>query len=348
MSLLRSLIKSVNAFMILRPPQERTQRRLIIHAGAHKTASTTLQIALFRNRKRLADQNVHYAVRGSERANHSLVAEWFKGLTKFKLDVSFEDAWRDIDAIADGSPATVILSSEEFSRRLPTPVDFSEVIRRTPSFDRHEIVVVLREQVSFLESFYLQMRQSNAHIGFQDWLKTAVLAGTPKFGLYTDFAQLDDTLLRSFAPDCVSYISYQTIGDHPVGPLGRFLAHIGIPAADDLEVPGRMHASLDPLGFVIAREVLGGEMPSNPQVEAAKVALFERHSDKTRTTLHTRESIATVRARFEGLNLDFSRKVSSRLSGPIQLSQGPTTSLYYDEISQEDREAVKLAILGAD
>jgi hypothetical protein len=315
-------------------------RRLIIHAGMHKTASTTLQVALYRNRAALAKVGIVYPTPPQGHAQHYLLSGWNPQLqTTYPPILSPEDDWQAINDIGGTEPVTVILSSEEFSRRSPTRIDFEEIVSRTPSFDHHEIIVVLRDQISLLQSVFLQIRQGNTVSNFPEWLRQATdSAHNP--GLFFDYYQLHAHLTKAFTADQISYLPYDTFNDHELGVMGTFLEHLRYDNVPGLKAVDRRNVSIDPLGYYLCRDLLEGSLPTKQQLELVRSMLLDRHPDKQKTSLYTKAEIETLSERFQSLNKPFEEAISQSLHTSITMPKVKSTTLYRCEVTDADRHAI--------
>jgi hypothetical protein len=315
-------------------------RRLIIHAGMHKTASTTLQVALYRNRAALAKAGIIYPKPPQGHAQHYLLSGWNPQLqATYPPILSPEDDWQAINDIGGTEPVTVILSSEEFSRRSPTRIDFEEIVRRTPSFDSHEIVVVLRNQISLLQSVFLQIRQGNTVLDFPEWHRQAI-ESVHNPGLFFDYSQLHAHLTKAFTADHVSYLPYDTFDDHKLGVMGKFLKQLGYDDVPELKSIERRNVSIDPLGYYLCRDLLEGRLPTKQQLEIVLSMLRERHPDKQKTSLYTKVEIETLSERFQSLNKPFEEVVSQSLHSSITMPKVNRATLYRCEVTEADRHAI--------
>lgn len=319
-------------------------RRLIIHAGMHKTASTTLQVALYRNRAALAKARIIYPTPPQGHAQHYLLSGWNPQLQAIYPPIlSPEDDWQAINGIGDTEPVTVILSSEEFSRRSPNRVNFEEIIHRTPSFDQHEIVVVLRDQISLLQSVFLQIRQGNTVLDFPEWIRQAT-ESVHNPGLFFDYSQLHAHLTKAFTADQISYLPYDTFDDHDLGVMGTFLAHLDHDDVPGLKTVDRRNVSIDPLGYYLCRDLLEGSLPTKQQLGIVLSMLRERHPDKPKTSLYTKAEIETLSERFQSLNKPFQEAASQSLQAAIAMPQLKSTILYRCEVTEADRHAISRSL----
>lgn len=157
--------------------------RLIIHIGTHKTATTTLQRHLARNRDALAARGIWYPNydlidKGSHYAHLGIVNALSEQHDKF----SAEDAERFFAAVTErcGDHAATILSAEPFYRHITYPEDggiprnpdrywrlrrsYIERIRALFGAANPEIVVVFRRQIDYAPSLYQEHIKTTRYI----------------------------------------------------------------------------------------------------------------------------------------------------------------------------------------
>ena len=161
--------------MYFAPPQtaktRRKPRRLWLHAGLHKTGTTSLQSFLAQNRDLLARHGVLYVRAGTNQylnGNHNVAWE-ITGDHRFELDTgTLMEAAQEIDDF-DGD---AIMSSEDFESLLHRPKAFNPLFRHK-LLAGHQITVVVyvRNQAEYLASLFLE-NQANHGItwGVNDYL----------------------------------------------------------------------------------------------------------------------------------------------------------------------------------
>src|SRR5699024_9725120 len=135
--------------------ERKAMSRLVIHIGLHKTGSTAIQNVLGNARNFLLQEGIIYPSFEGEFYHHGLVNPWI-ALPKV---YSFSDpakAWKDLTELAKGDH-TVIVSSEEFSRLQRSSINYKEVREITRAFDEVTVVLVLRHQLQYIQSIYLEV-----------------------------------------------------------------------------------------------------------------------------------------------------------------------------------------------
>ena len=145
-------------------------RRLIIHAGTHKTASTYIQARLHLNRDLLLSQRITYRFPSSESTT-------FKSLTKAISDDAWS-RWDDYLSSFDQSPNDVLISAEQFSSRLCDPKVIAR-LRRVASTHGYElsIVIFIRSQLDYINSRYAYSLKRFYHTQTFETYITEVLDG---------------------------------------------------------------------------------------------------------------------------------------------------------------------------
>jgi hypothetical protein len=254
---------------------------LILHIGTHKTASTTLQDTLAANRAALARQGVVYPKIGQATGHHTLATHWIDLPAIYHEPEPAAAHWQGLAAHArDG--ATVILSSEEFSRWKPQAVDFAEVRRFAAPFARTTVVCFLRNQLGFIQSIYLQMAKRAPPNSFESLIAGA-LAGNHAAGMFLDYGQLHAHVARGFPEAEILFLPYEAACRHPGGLVGCFLERVGlgalrVEAAPDASFPGRNRTDRRTTVFTPA-EAARLAAHFEPLNRAFEAACRQRHPD---------------------------------------------------------------------
>lgn len=139
--------------------------RLILHAGTHKTGTTSIQQALHANRTWLRERGVHYPDPegwfGGNPAAHHAFSHAVAGIGEASVD----DARRFIEAVADATEEgeTVLLSAEPVYRHVIGPPDDDWWARHSAYLDGLasvlrpfdvEVFLIFRRRDAFIESVY--------------------------------------------------------------------------------------------------------------------------------------------------------------------------------------------------
>jgi hypothetical protein len=131
------------------------QPRVFVHAGLHKTGTTTVQTFLSSASDRLREQGFLYPRTGAIGKAHFNIA-W-----QLTRDRRFEKSRGTIEDLADeikGFNGDIILSCEDFEAILDQPQRFVP-LRFHPAFANREFIVLVyvRNQNGYAESLYLQL-----------------------------------------------------------------------------------------------------------------------------------------------------------------------------------------------
>jgi hypothetical protein len=140
------------------PAASTGQRRILIHAGLHKTGTTTLQQFLNSVSGQLRGKNVLYPSAGRPAevpdAHHN-VAWQLAGDRRFRTAAGTLD---DVAAEISAFPGDAIISSEDFESVLGSPLRLTPLLNHELlSNHTFTLVFYLRDQASYLESLFFEM-----------------------------------------------------------------------------------------------------------------------------------------------------------------------------------------------
>ena len=213
-----------------------TEKRIIVHVGLPKTASTFLQRELFPYLK-----DVHYLdrSRASElRDVHRLVQQASRRL--------FADAASDVSdlhreaarRLARVDEPAVLISNETFAGDVGIGfLDCGSMAQAIQTlFPQGRIFCVLRRQDSFLESLYKHAVAKGYASSIELFVNLGAPARTPvkspEAKIYTDhnidyrhvdLARLATILVETFGRDRCLFLPYEMLRDQPDAFVGRFL-----------------------------------------------------------------------------------------------------------------------------
>ena len=202
-----------------------------------------------------------------------------------------------------GGKSTLVLSSEEFSRARPQAVDFTELAGFVAGFGQRTVVCYLRNQASYIQSIYLQVRKRGRTVNF-DHFVAACIAERFAGGMYLDYGALFARVRAGFGPEEMRFLSYEEASGHPGGLAGHFLTTISsifaIPPAQ------RSNVSPSPLAFWVAMRVAAERAQPGPPaaelLEAAEQAVADMVGRGVRTTIFTRTQLRRLYEVYEPLN----------------------------------------------
>ena len=307
-------------------------RRIILHVGMHKTASTSLQMLMRLNSAALAKDNVIYpSTPGAQAGHHHLISHWHHNLAReYPPAISPDADWRSINELKAGEPVTVILSTEEFSRYAPSRVDFGDIRQRLTSYDQIEVVCVLREQLSLLQSIYLQTYRDQQDAEFIDWI---VRCFRVKFcsGVFLDYLELDEFLSQSFGAENVKYLSYESLSGNDT-LLPWFLSQLGIQPSQPLRPLQRKNTGRDPLGNFVASQFIDRKVLTARQADQAGAIILHSYPEKRRTSLYRKAEILAAQASISENNQRFRDHVQERFQGGLASPEIKEDTLYRCEL----------------
>lgn len=138
-------------------------RKLILHAGRHKTGTTTLQDFLYGNSEFLLQHNYNYPRYGLKGSGHHRIGAALTraNIKSLGVDVvkALDDHRTNLHQVLDTHSSDLIISSEAFQNCDPRVVkDFFS------DFDT-EVVIYLREEMGYLISSYAQKVQASRYTG---------------------------------------------------------------------------------------------------------------------------------------------------------------------------------------
>ena len=284
--------------------------RIILHVGTHKTATTTLQDTCAANRRRLAAHGVIFPEIGPTNGQHTLVTRWIPLPPRFCDPRPALEHWQALARRHAGGEATILVSSEEFSRCRPA-VDMAELGRLVAPFGRRTVVCVLRNQLAYLQSIYLQVSQTPGVAGFESFLAEALLTNLAT-GVQLDYGALYDRLLAGFAPEEIVFLPYEAALAAPGGLVGALFDRLGLGDAGAALAPlaaGDSNVSAAPLAAWAAGQIAAPQVAPPRLVGLAGEVIAETFGAAARTTLFTRAEVARVARHFAPINAAFEARV---------------------------------------
>ena len=220
-----------------------TRRQLMIHVGAHRTATTSTQKFLNANGPKLLEQGVLYPYRESRHLK--IMNRLFSG------ELSAEELADDLTRRADRRPKpvhTVVLSDEDIVMRR----DLSPLAKLSGRFDV-TILYTLRRQDLWLESWYFQnvkwqWDRALAHLTFDRFM-----AQRDRF----HWIHYDDcvrSLERLFGQENVRLGVFEK-GQMPRGPVIELAERIGLTNLEGFTEAPHINASMSAEVVELARRL---------------------------------------------------------------------------------------------
>lgn len=332
--------------------------RLLLHIGAHKTATSYVQRLFHLNRDLLASHGIIYPDIGPNRAHHILVTPWidipeipesyygrfgfFQRLQGHNRFNAFFDRFVARHASQKG---TVFLSAEIFSRAEPQRVDMQDLARRLAPFEDVRIVYTLRHQADYIQSIWLQLAKNGKAPRFDQFLTHAIQDHLAS-GLWVEHGKVIDHVLTGFSPDQLVVLDYEAIKRHPEGMAGPFLdlmnSSLRFRGLEDIEREDA-NISPDPLASWLAHSTCWPS-PARPGLAGKLEASLDdirKHHGKKRTTLYSREEYKMVGEAFSEANAKLAGWFQADPShGGLSAPASPETLLFREDLTFSDWSAL--------
>jgi len=211
------------------------KRKLILHIGAHRTATSTLQDYLFRNIVPLKKMGFFYPFR--TRRHLTLMDNLFSGKK------TTEQVAKTLNNLIEAHKRplhTIILSDEDICTRR----DLSVLAGFRKAFDV-KIVYTLRRQDLWLESWYLQniKWQWNDRLSHCSFVEFMAMQSDFHWINYNRYVR---HLEKTFGRDNI-ILNIHEAQQMPDGPVGMFCDSIGLTPASDFHAPARINQSFSPM-----------------------------------------------------------------------------------------------------
>lgn len=199
-------------------------KKVYIHIGLPKTATSSIQAFLFSNNDWLHEQGYHYLQSGLSptlKCHHEMIWKLglHPGLSYVEKDVTRHRArlLKELDEEVRSEPYNTIISSE----LLTFVRDFNQLKPLLEMFERKEIfyILYLRRQDYFLESLYQQIIKDGATLPFDEWFKNSKNIGNFNhlINRLSKISPLENVLIDSYDPEQEGF-----------NPVKNFLSMIGI------------------------------------------------------------------------------------------------------------------------
>ena len=192
-------------------------RPVLIHAGTHKTGTTSLQMLFTRHRAELRDQGILYPAMGvwsggSEVESHSNIAWELMGHVLFDSTSGTLDDL--IDEIAASDCEKVLLSSEEFSCLFTRPDRLRDFKDRLESAGlAPQIALTFREVEEYAASLYVTLASFAFDMDYAEFTERVATEGQVTFRQNTycfDYGLLERTFSEVFGEEAVTCTDYDS------------------------------------------------------------------------------------------------------------------------------------------
>lgn len=305
------------------------KKRLFLHIGSHKTATTFLQNSLTRNAGTLRDLGLLYPKAGRIHGAHFKLCWALKAPETKDSALEALDDWAALFEEIDAAPEEVIvLSSEEFGLAI-------DPYRLAPLAERYDVAVIfyLRSPDSYMESFYNQVVKD---FGTRESRSIETyLAEQPPFFLETM------ALLRPweemFGTDAVRLRLFDR--DHlPNGILRDFLETLGCTRFPEFRPPDdsvlhKQSLPPDALDYLRLSNPWMTRGDGHHRFVQQLVALAQDHAERlqqTRAGILSLKARQTLRKRFAGSNRQAAQRFLGMDHTPFPPAQAPAPPEDYD------------------
>lgn len=258
--------------------------RILIHAGAPKTATTFIQRGLYSNRDLLADLGVYLPMTGRLELEPNAVCHhhlaW--ALISPRAYRRSPQGWSALaDELSSVDARVVILSSEAFSR-VASKDDGSQLVTNAARELSESLTIAyfVRNQLSLMNSLYGQRVKS--------------LRMVEGFDYHTDnyrsrrLFDYEALLKPWYTDDSLRFEAVPFTGSRDVDPLAELLAAAGIDLGDAVleHESDDVNSSLGPVGIEAARllgSYLRGMFPDFDSEEMAAKKLYRLSSSRAQS-----------------------------------------------------------------
>lgn len=322
--------------------------RVILHIGAHKTATSFLQATFYRNRALLARHGLIYPAIGPNDAHHALAGTWLK---MPHIPASFygpggpDALWDRVIAAHARNPGCLFLSAETFSRIWPQAVPMADLAKRLAAFEDIRIVYTVRRQADLIPSVWAQIARSRKVSQPASFVRTAVEARRAG-GVPIDHNASYERILAGFAPAQIHLLDYADFAQTRNRVLQVFLDLAGVSVSAEELVPAPpedSNISPDPLAIFLAQTISRAAPP--PADLVSDITGVLRRPQQRHTTLLSRAEYAKIAGRFAPSNARLAERVQDVQPGfRILETDPPATMLYRDEVGADLWAAIAGAI----
>lgn len=167
-------------------------KKIVVHAGIHKTGSTAIQIALFHHPEQFEQQGIKYPRTGLDDGAHHLIAR------KLRSGEKGTSVLEDLTKEISDWPETVVISSEELdSLSKPHIQHLRDALAGMTT--QLQVVIYLRPQYSLIRSQYSQqIREGFIRDPFDVFFRNAV-----RHARFLKIEEVIDPWIEIFGKACV-------------------------------------------------------------------------------------------------------------------------------------------------
>lgn len=217
--------------------------RVLLHAGFHKTGTTTLQQALLRNRRALSP-HLRLIPREDLMPAGRTARAWSAGRDPMEMALFRYELAQAVEGWGRSDPRPVVLSQEDLCGNMPGRHGVESYAAAAPLMQamaetltelypqaRPELYFSTRAPETWLASVYAQhLRAMRMTLSAEEFAE--------RYRAAADLDAVVDEIAETLAPLPVHRAALEDSRDRPLGPLD--------PLLDLLELPDDMRAGLDP------------------------------------------------------------------------------------------------------
>lgn len=283
--------------------------KLILHIGAHKTGTTSLQYCFDNNHKLLKSHSIYYPRLHKHKAHHDFTAPWISHITSTSQYAKQDalNAWKALSDEFANTEQTVFLSSEVFSRIKPESVNFRELSLLVEKFDEVEILYVMRDQATMLQSIFMEVTRYTAQPINWETMIERVKNNRPPTGVSLDHNVVLNKILEGFDDRQIHFATYSNLQKSSADFFGFFLTRCGINGIPDKFSFQEVYSnvSFDPLSHWLSLRLFPWNKEIDPDLaKVIRKTLDECFDANEITTLMTRSEINLIQEKFQALNLE--------------------------------------------
>ena len=251
-----------------------SRTRVVLHVGAHKTGSSLVQKFLRDNRKALSGSGIHYI----PRSDMNTLVGWGKALHDKP-----ELLRTRLEEVTAGR-AGVALASHENTLGRPfvpgTPGLYPDGPRNAKALGQildgldYTVVVYIRPQADFVESYYLQSLHEGGTQTFAEWTEEMIVAES------LSWQPLIDALEESLGPERVVVKDFREIQHGQEEFLRRFFTAIGVDPGIPLSYAPVRNPSISEKGMQMALAV--NPLLTQPRQRKAVRVFLQKHFSNRR------------------------------------------------------------------
>lgn len=219
--------------LLLTPEAQKKNKKLILHIGTHKTGTTALQNFCMINYELLKKYDIDYLPQDTIWGGHHNLGWAFRGNA---VAIEKYCNYKDVgvlnhlkSSIENSSCSKILLSSENFF--LMDDKKFAKLFFDTFKDYNIKVLVYLREQSDFLESWYYELVRADyccLSESFEEFIKN------PRYEL--DYFEILFKWMKFIGKDNIEVISYSEVKKHNLLYFS-FLNYLGVNAINEFKLP---------------------------------------------------------------------------------------------------------------